>query len=42
MDGLDMVRGSRSMATSFKLQASGFPEQGASMGREAASRKLQA
>ena len=29
-----------SMARSFKLQASGYPDQAASMGREAASHKL--
>ena len=37
-----MARGSRSMVKSFKLQASGYPDQAASMGREAASRKPQA
>jgi len=37
-----MVPGSGSMATSFKPQALGFPEQAASTGREAASRKPQA
>jgi len=30
------------MATSYKRQASGSPDQAASMGREAASRKQQA
>ena len=37
-----MVPGSRSTARSFKPQASGFPDQGASMDPETASHKLQA
>jgi len=37
-----MAPGLGSMATSFKLQASGYLGQAASTGREAASRKLQA
>ena len=40
MDGLSMAPGSWSTAPSFKLQAS--TNQDTSMGREAASRKLQA
>jgi len=42
MDGPDMAPGSGSMVKSFKLQASGYLGQAASMAPETASCKLQA